>query len=151
MTASGHGANHVPKFWWPRLARGGAVGLVAITVLFGGVAMSWAQGESVRLHAAGSLRAALTEAAGDFTAASGIPVVPVFGGSGLLRDHLERGEPGDVSTSANMEHPEALARTGKAGPVVMLARNRLCALARPAGGRAHRRDPGILNSRRLDC
>ena len=134
MTASGHGANHVTTFWWPRAARGGAAGLVAVTVLFGGVAMSWAQGESVRLHAAGSLRAALTEVTRDFTAASGIPVVPVFGASGLLRDRLERGEPGDVFASANMEHPEALARSGKAGPVVMFARNRLCALARPEVG-----------------
>jgi molybdate transport system substrate-binding protein len=107
VTASGHGANHVPTFWWPRLARGGAARLVAVTVLFGGVAMSWAQGESVRLHAAGSLRAALTEVTRDFTAASGIPVVPVFGASGWLRDRLERGEPGDVFASANMEHPEA--------------------------------------------
>ncbi len=23
VTASGHGANHMPTFWWPRLARGG--------------------------------------------------------------------------------------------------------------------------------
>ena len=82
----------------------------------------------------GSLRAALTEVTRDFTAASGIPVVPVFGASGLLRDRLERGEPGDVFASANMEHPEALARSGKAGPVVMFARNRLCALARPEVG-----------------
>ena len=96
--------------------------------------MAGAQGESVRLHAAGSLRAALTEVARDFTAASGIPVVPVFGASGLLRDRLERGEPGDVFASANMEHPEALARVGQAGPVVMFARNRLCVLARPEVG-----------------
>ena len=38
--------------------------------------MAWGQGDGVRLHAAGSLRAALTEVARDFTAASGIPVVP---------------------------------------------------------------------------
>jgi molybdate transport system substrate-binding protein len=30
-----------------------------------------------------------------------------------------------------MEHPQALAKAGKAGPVVLFARNRLCALARP--------------------
>jgi ABC-type molybdate transport system substrate-binding protein len=30
-----------------------------------------------------------------------------------------------------MEHPQALARAGKAGPVVLFARNRLCLLARP--------------------
>src|SRR5262249_44475838 len=34
----------------------------------------------------------------------------------------------------NMEHPEALARAGRAGPVVRFARNRLCALARPELG-----------------
>ena len=93
MTASGHGANDGPTFWWPRLARGGAAGLVAVTTLFGGVVMSGAQGESVRFHAAGSLRAALTEVTRDFTAASGIPVVPVFGASRLLCDRLERGGP----------------------------------------------------------
>src|SRR5262249_58406282 len=32
--------------------------------------------------------------------------------------------------SANMEHPEALERSGKAGPVIRFARNQLCALAR---------------------
>jgi molybdate transport system substrate-binding protein len=36
-----------------------------------------------------------------------------------------------VFTSANMEHPQALAAAGKAGPAVLFARNRLCALARP--------------------
>ena len=33
--------------------------------------------------------------------------------------------------SANMEHPLSLARDGKAAPVVLFARNGLCALARP--------------------
>src|SRR5262245_31124587 len=30
-----------------------------------------------------------------------------------------------------MEHPQALATAGKSGPVVLFARNRLCALVRP--------------------
>jgi molybdate transport system substrate-binding protein len=30
-----------------------------------------------------------------------------------------------------MDHPQALARAGKGGPVVLFARNRLCALVRP--------------------
>lgn len=33
--------------------------------------------------------------------------------------------------SANMEHPLALAKANKAGPVALFARNRLCALTRP--------------------
>jgi ABC-type molybdate transport system substrate-binding protein len=93
-----------------------------------------APGEGVRLHAAGSLRAALTEVARAFTAAHGVPVTLVFGASGLLRERLDRGEPGDVFASANMEHPQALAQAGKAGRVVMFARNQLCALARPEVG-----------------
>ena len=57
-----------------------------------------------------------------------------FGPSGLLRDRLVKGEPADVFASANMEHPQALAAAGKAGPVRMFARNRLCALAPSKAG-----------------
>ena len=85
----------------------------------------------VRLHAAGSLKPALTEVSQDFTAAYGIRVDPVWGSSGLLRQRLERGEAGDVYASADMGNPLALAKAGKAGPVVAFTRNRLCALARP--------------------
>jgi ABC-type molybdate transport system substrate-binding protein len=92
------------------------------------------QGESVRLHAAGSLRGAFTELSRDFTAAYGVRVDLVFGASGILRERLDRGEPGDVFASANMEHPQVLARSGRAGPVVLFARNRLCALARSEVG-----------------
>jgi ABC-type molybdate transport system substrate-binding protein len=87
--------------------------------------------EPVRLHAAGSLREALGEVAAAFQAESGARVDPVWGASGLLRERLAGGEPGAVFASANMEHPQALARGGKAGPVVLFARNRLCLLARP--------------------
>jgi molybdate transport system substrate-binding protein len=52
------------------------------------------QGATVRLYAAGSLRSALTELTRAFTATSGVPVDLVFGASGLLRERLERGEPG---------------------------------------------------------
>jgi molybdate transport system substrate-binding protein len=40
---------------WPRLARGGATGLLAVTVAFDETAMAWGPGDRVRLHAAGSL------------------------------------------------------------------------------------------------
>ena len=111
-------------------ALGTGVGLLAMTLAFHGAGSVWSQTEAVRLYAAGSLRAALTEVARAFTAAYGVRVDLEFGASGLLRERLERGEAGDVFASANMEHPQALARSGKAGPVVMFTRNRLCALAR---------------------
>lgn len=90
-----------------------------------------AEDGAVRLHAAGSLRPALTEVAQAFTAAHGIRVEAAFGSSGTLRERLEAGEAGGVYASADMGNPGALAQDGKAWPVVMFARNRLCAIARP--------------------
>ncbi len=90
--------------------------------------------EPVRLHAAGSLRAALTEAAQAFTAATGVAVAPVFGASGLLRERIAAGEAAEVFASADLGHPRALAEAGLAGPVVLFARNELCAFARPEVG-----------------
>jgi molybdenum ABC transporter molybdate-binding protein len=87
--------------------------------------------EPVRLYAAGSLRAALSEVTAAFTAATGVKVVAEYGASGLLRDRIAKGEPAEVFASANMAHPESLAKAGKAAPVALFARNRLCALAAP--------------------
>ena len=87
--------------------------------------------EPVMLYAAGSLRSALTEVAGAFEAASGHKVQAKYGPSGTLKDEIAGGARADVFASANMEHPQALASAGKSGPVVLFARNRLCALVRP--------------------
>lgn len=89
------------------------------------------EAQSVRLHAAGSLRNAMTQIAQAFTAAYGIRVDAVFNSSGLLREGFEKGEAGDVFASADMGNPQKLQREGLAGPVVLFARNRLCAIARP--------------------
>jgi molybdate transport system substrate-binding protein len=102
--------------------------------------------EPVLLHAAGSLRSALTEAAAAFEAATGQKVQAKFGASGTLKDEIAGGARAEVFASANLEHPQALAAAGKSGPVVLFARNRLCALARP--GLAV--DPATLLERMLD-
>jgi ABC-type molybdate transport system substrate-binding protein len=81
----------------------------------------------VKLHAAGSLRLALTEVAAAFTADSGVKVETAFGASGLLKDRIAGGEAADVFASANMAHPRTLAAKTKL-PVVLFARNTLCAL-----------------------
>jgi molybdate transport system substrate-binding protein len=87
--------------------------------------------EPVLLHAAGSLRTALTELTGAFEAALGQRVQAKYGPSGMLKDEITDGAHAEVFASANMEHPQALATTGKSGPVVLFARNRLCTLVRP--------------------
>ena len=87
--------------------------------------------EPVRVFAAGSLRAAMTEMAQSFTAAGGVAVNPTFGASGLLRERIEKGEGVDVFASADVGNALALARAGRAAPPVVFARNRLCALVAP--------------------
>ncbi len=90
-----------------------------------------AQADQVLLHAAGSLRAPLDAIAASYEKASGIRVIAKYGASGLLREEIAGGARADVFASANMEHPFDLFRAGKSGPVVLFARNQLCALARP--------------------
>ena len=102
--------------------------------------------EPVVLYAAGSLRTALTEIAGAFEAASGQRVEARYGPSGTLKDEIAGGARAELFASANMEHPQALAAAGASGPVVLFARNRLCALVRP--GLAV--EPATLLDRMLD-
>jgi molybdate transport system substrate-binding protein len=103
--------------------------LLGVTLMLSGPAL--ADEPSVRLYAAGSLTAAMTEMARAFTASGGSPVTSVFGASGLLRERIEKGEAADVFASADVGNPQALARAGKAEMPVVFARNRICALVAP--------------------
>lgn len=86
---------------------------------------------SVVLFAAGSLQAPLTDIAHAFERETGTAVQTAFGPSGLLRARIEAGERADVFASADMDHPEILARAGRADAVRLFARNTLCAIVRP--------------------
>ena len=88
-------------------------------------------GDLVLLHAAGSLRQALTEVIAAYKSETGVTVQAKFGASGALRDGIAKGERAEVFASANMGHPQSLADAKNSGPVVLFARNRLCALVRP--------------------
>lgn len=87
--------------------------------------------EPVRLYAAGSLRAAMTEIGEAFNQSTGVLVHPEFGASGLLRERIEKGAKAEVFASADMGHPQTLAKAGRAKHVVLFTRNRLCALVTP--------------------
>ena len=88
--------------------------------------------ETVRLHAAGSLKAALGEVVRGYEAKStGINVEAQFGASGLLRERIEKGEPAHVFASADLGHPTKLAQAGRSQTkVAIFARNQLCVLVR---------------------
>ncbi|MFP4128654.1 MAG: molybdate ABC transporter substrate-binding protein [Desulfonatronovibrio sp.] len=89
------------------------------------------QAEEVSLYAAGSLKAALGDAAKAFEQSTGNVVNTEFAPSGLLRQRIEKGEKVQVFASANMAHPMKLVDKGEKGPVALFARNNLCALAQP--------------------
>ncbi len=87
--------------------------------------------DSLTLYAAGSLKAALGDVAASYEKIYRTEVTTKFGPSGLLRKAIEGGENPDVFASANMAHPEKLASGGWGSPVVLFARNQLCAVAQP--------------------
>lgn len=109
-----------------------AIGLVAAPLMLSTPAPAAAQ--TVRLHAAGSLRSALDEVAREFERRESLRVESVYGASGLLRDRIAKGEPAEVFASANMAHPAALAAAGKTVAPLPFTRNVLCALTRPEVG-----------------
>jgi ABC-type molybdate transport system substrate-binding protein len=97
-----------------------------------GVSLTTSAAGQINVYAAGSLRGPLTEAAQAYEQASGVKVVLVFGASGLLKERIEKGESADVFASANTEHPQALADSGRMATPVTFTRNQMCALAAPA-------------------
>lgn len=105
---------------------------LALAVVIGVASSAMASTETVRLYAAGSLKAALGEVASAFEAKNpGVKVEAEFAASGLLRERIEKGEPVHVFASADVGHPAKLAQAGRAhGQVTIFARNQLCALAR---------------------
>ena len=89
-------------------------------------------GGPVRLYAAGSLRAVMTDMATAYAAATGAPVEGEFGASGLMRERIEKGEPAEVFASADME-PSGVARRRRG------ARGRSCSSRGIACARSPRR------------
>ncbi len=89
---------------------------------------------TLRVFAAGSLTGAFNALLTAFGTAPGSAAQPVYGPSGVLRERIEQGEPADLFASADMGQPLRLATAGRGTPVVMFARNRMCALGRGALG-----------------
>ncbi len=89
------------------------IGRVALALVAATVTVPVFAAEPVLLHAAGSLRSALTDVAGAYEAASGQKVQAKFGASGTLKNQIAAGERAEVFASANMEHPQALANCQK--------------------------------------
>jgi len=90
--------------------------------------------DPVEILAAGSLRGVVSDLAAAAKSMH-IEVDADFGGSGLLRERIEKGAKADLFLSADLGSPrklQALKRT--ALPVVAFARNRMCVVARKSAG-----------------
>jgi molybdate transport system substrate-binding protein len=96
--------------------------LVAMMI---GLASS-ASAADIRVMAAGSLKDAFTAIFADYTKQYGSGFAPVWGPSGVLREHLQKGEAFDIFASAALPHAQALTDAGISGPSVMFAKNALC-------------------------
>jgi molybdate transport system substrate-binding protein len=108
----------------------GLFGLVLFCSTVGAMTGTARAVDPVKVFAAGSLRDAFNAIA----VAAGDKVDFTFGPAGVLRERIEKGEAADLFASANMEHPQALAAAGKAGPVSRFARNAICAITLPGAG-----------------
>jgi molybdate transport system substrate-binding protein len=94
-----------------------------------------AEPQTVQIFAAGSLRGIVTDLAAQAGPALGIEVKSSFGGSGSMRERIEKGEPADLLMSADLGSPEKLEAQGRTVvPVIAFARNRMCIVSRKAAG-----------------
>lgn len=86
-----------------------------------------APAEPVEVYAAGSLRRVVADLAHDASAKLSIEVKATFGGSGSLRERVEKGAAADVFLSADLNSPRKLEALGRTVlPAIAFARNRMC-------------------------
>lgn len=95
------------------------------------VAATPARADTLKLTAAGSLRAAMTDLLQRFPRQADTVDTPEFGASGLMRQKIESGMAVDVFASADIEQPRKLSEGHPERLVILFARNTLCALSRP--------------------
>jgi molybdate transport system substrate-binding protein len=94
-----------------------------------------AQPEAVQVFAAGSLRGVVTDLAAEGGPTLGVEVQPSFGGSGAMRERIEKGEAADLLMSADLGSPRKLESQGRTTvPIIAFARNRMCIVSRRSAG-----------------
>jgi len=109
---------------WPRLV----VGVLAMTTP---ICASVARAETVEIYSAGSLRGVVGDVTQEVAASFDIQVKATFGGSGSLRERIEKGEKPDLFLSADVGSPRKLQIQGRTVvPVIAFARNRMCIVSR---------------------
>jgi molybdate transport system substrate-binding protein len=109
--------------------------MLAAVVSIVAISSARAAPETVEVFSAGSLREVVNALATEAAPGLDIEVKSTFGGSGLLRERIEKGEKPDLFMSADLGSPRKLEAQGRTVvPVVAIARNRMCIVSRRAAG-----------------
>jgi molybdate transport system substrate-binding protein len=109
--------------------------LACVTFSMSAMVVGVARAETVEIFAAGSLRGVVGDLAKEAGAALSIEVKPSFGGSGSMRERIEKGERPDLFLSADLGSPRQLESQGRtAVPIIAFARNRMCIVSRRSAG-----------------
>lgn len=109
--------------------------VVAVLIAAAAVPRAWAETDTVRIFAAGSLRGVLGQLARTSSTTLQVQLQTTFGGSGSLRERIEKGETPDLFLSADLASPRQLEAQGRTRlPVIAFARNRMCILSRRSAG-----------------
>jgi ABC-type molybdate transport system substrate-binding protein len=115
-----------------------SIALTCLSVLCGAGVTSAGEAETpavVQIFSAGSLRGVVADLAVAAGPALHVDVRPTFGGSGSLRERIEKGEHPDLLLSADLASPLKLASAGLAVlPPAAFARNRMCIVSRRSVG-----------------
>lgn len=107
--------------------------LIAVTAVTG-PPTARAAGEIVEVYSAGSLRGVVGKLAQEASAFN-IEIKATFGGSGALRERIEKGEAPDLFMSADVGSPQKLESQGRTVvPAIAFARNRMCIVSRRSAG-----------------
>jgi molybdate transport system substrate-binding protein len=107
--------------------------LVAATGL-AGPSPGRAAGEIVEIYSAGSLRGIVADLAREASAFN-VEIKATFGGSGSLRERIEKGEKPDLFMSADVGSTQKLeSQCRTVVPAIAFARNRICIVSRKSAG-----------------
>jgi ABC-type molybdate transport system substrate-binding protein len=111
-----------------------AAALLTIVLVAFGAPMAHAA-DTVEIYSAGSLRGVVNDLAKETNAAFNIELKPTFGGSGSLRERIEKGETPDLFMSADVGSPRKLESEGRTiVPAIAFAHNRMCIVSRESAG-----------------
>lgn len=109
--------------------------LCAALLLVSAASAASAAPQTVEIFSAGSLRGVVNDLATEIAPALNIQVKATFGGSGLLRERIEKGATPDLFLSADLGSPRKLEAQGRTVvPAVAIARNRMCIVSRRSAG-----------------